>query len=148
MLATLQTGDKGLGGCAGGDRVSTSTRAAGELQWTSRGQASLYLATGIWPLLSPRSFQAVTGRKHDFWLAQTVGALVGVVGATLAIASVEERSLRSAPIRTLAAGSALSLAAVDIVFVTRRRISPVYLADAAAELALAGLWLRALRRPR
>jgi hypothetical protein len=108
-------------------------------------QAAYYLATGVWPLLSARSFQAVTGPKHDFWLVQTVGALIGVSGATLAIAARDRDSLETPAVRVLAIGTALSLTAVDLVFVLRRRISPVYLADAAVELAIVAGWLRPAR---
>jgi hypothetical protein len=111
----------------------------------AQGQAAYYILTGIWPLLSRRSFQAVTGRKRDFWLVQTVGALVGVTGAALATAARDQRSLESPAIRILGIGSALSLATIDAVFVGRRRISPIYLADAAAEVGLVAGWLFARR---
>ena len=45
----------------------------------------------------------------------------------------------------LAVGTALSLAAVDVVTVSRRRIRRIYLLDAAANLALVAAWL--LGRP-
>jgi hypothetical protein len=105
-------------------------------------QAAYYVATGLWPLVSARSFQAVTGPKQDFWLVQTVGALIGVSGATLAIATQDRDSLESPALRVLAVGTALSLTAVDLVFVLRRRISPIYLADAAVELVIVTGWLR------
>ena len=104
-------------------------------------QAAYYVATGIWPLVSPRSFQAVTGPKRDVWLVQTVGVLVGVVGTSLALAAGRDRTHGTSPIRALALGSALGLAAVDVVFVARGRISRIYLADAAAELGLVSAWL-------
>jgi len=107
----------------------------------ARAQANFYLISGAWPLLSRRTFEKLTGPKQDFWLAQTVGALIVVTGATLIAAAEDQRTLNSTAVRTLAIGSALSLAAVDVVFVARRRISPIYLADAAAELALAAGWL-------
>ena len=37
-------------------------------------------------------------------------------------------------------GSAAGLALIDVIFVARRRISPIYLADAAAETALLVAW--------
>jgi hypothetical protein len=104
-------------------------------------QSAYYLFTGIWPLLSRRSFEAITGRKQEFWLVQTVGALVGVTGAALALAARDERALQTPAIKTLAIGSALSLATIDLAFVVRGRISPIYLADAAAELGLVAGWL-------
>ena len=106
-------------------------------QW----QAAYYVLTGIWPLLSRRSFEAVTGQKRDYWLVQTVGGLVAVTGAALATAACDERTLQSPAIRILGVGSALSLATIDFVFVRRRRISPIYLADAAAEVGVVAGWL-------
>jgi hypothetical protein len=49
-------------------------------------QGGYFLATGIWPLLSRRTFERITGPKTDFWLAQTVGVLVGSIGGTLVLA--------------------------------------------------------------
>jgi hypothetical protein len=108
-------------------------------------QATYYIGSGVWPLLSSQTFQAVTGPKKDVWLVQTVGALIGVVGGTLAVA-VATRQHGTAPVRTLALGSALSLAAVDVYFVARRRISPIYLADGVLELGLVAAWLLPERR--
>jgi hypothetical protein len=39
-------------------------------------QGTYYAATGLWPILWMRSFEAVTGPKQDHWLVKTVGALV------------------------------------------------------------------------
>jgi hypothetical protein len=104
-------------------------------------QALLYVSTGIWPLVNRRSFERVTGRKVDFWLAETVGVIVAAVGLGLA-----EALVRGGPmpreLRTVAVASAMGLATVDILYVGRRRIPPVYLADAVAELALIVGWLR------
>jgi len=111
------------------------------LRDVARVQAGYYLLTGIWPLLSRGTFEAITGRKQDFWLVQTVGALVGVTGAALAAAARDQRSLQSPAVRTLAIGSALSLATIDLAFVLRGRISPIYLAAAAVDLGLVAGWL-------
>lgn len=106
----------------------------------ARAQGIFYLATGIWPLLHMRSFEAVSGPKADKWLVKTVGALLGVVGGTLLLSA---RHGRVTPeVRALAAGSAAVLAAVDCVYVARGRIPPIYLADAAAELGLIYQWAR------
>jgi hypothetical protein len=106
----------------------------------ARLQAILYIATGVWPLVSMRSFEAVTGPKVDRWLVKTVGVLVTVIGSALALAS---RRRQLAPeIVLVAAGSAAALATIDVVYVARRRISPVYLLDAVAEIALLAGWVR------
>ncbi len=107
--------------------------------------AAYFLVTGIWPFLSRRSFEAVTGPKQDYWLVQVVGSLVAVIGASLAAASRQDRALETSPLQILAIGSAASLGAADVAFAARRRISRIYLADAAAEAALVGAWVLALR---
>jgi hypothetical protein len=104
-------------------------------------QALLYVSTGIWPLLNRRSFERVTGRKVDFWLAETVGVLVAAVGLGLAEALVRRGPIPR-ELRTVAVVCAMGLATVDTVYAGRRRIAPVYLADAVAELALIVGWLR------
>jgi hypothetical protein len=102
------------------------------------GQGAYYLATGVWPLLHMRSFLAVTGPKTDLWLVKTVGALVGVIGVALLEAGRRGRVSRETAL--LAGGSAATLAAVDVVYVSRGRIPPVYLLDALPEMALAAAW--------
>lgn len=107
-----------------------------------RAQAAYYAATAVWPLVHMRSFEFVSGPKTDRWLVRTVGLLLGATAASLWAGAPEERLSSS----VLAAGAAASLAAIDVVYVARRRIRPVYLLDAAAEAAiLAGL---ALATPR
>lgn len=106
-------------------------------------QGVYFAVTGVWPLVHMRSFEAVTGPKTDRWLVQTVGALLGVIGGVLVRAG--SRGRVSPEIRALAAGSALTLAAVDCVYVARGRIRPVYLLDAAAEAGLLAGWALAGR---
>jgi hypothetical protein len=98
-------------------------------------QGLYYLATGLWPLASIRSFQRVTGPKTDLWLVKTVGALIAVEGGALTVAARRHRF--TPEMALLAIGSALGLAAVDVAYALRGRISPIYLLDAVAELALA-----------
>lgn len=113
-------------------------------------QGAYYLGTGVWPLVSLRSFQAVTGPKMDTWLVKTVGVLVSAIGASL-LASARRRP-PSPEAAILGLGSALALAGVELHYRRKRRISPIYLADVAAEgLLLAGWTLtpalaRRLRR--
>jgi hypothetical protein len=102
-----------------------------------RLQAAYYLVSGIWPIVHLRSFMALTGPKRDTWLVQTFGALVAALGSAL-LAST--RSPERVAATRVGVASALALAAADTVFVARRRIRPVYLLDALAELWLvAGL---------
>jgi hypothetical protein len=102
-------------------------------------QAGFYLGTGAWPFFHRRSFEFITGRKRDFWLAQTVGVLVGAVGLGLGQAALSPGKVPR-ELRTVAIGGATGLMMVDLWSVTRGRISKVYLADAAAELALVIAW--------
>jgi hypothetical protein len=101
-------------------------------------QGAFYAVTGIWPILHMRSFEAVTGPKADRWLVKTVGGLLTVAGVAMWQAG---RSRRVTPeIVTVAAGSAAVLTAIDVVYVSKGRISPVYLLDAVAEVGLIGGW--------
>lgn len=101
-------------------------------------QGGYFLLTGVWPLFSINTFMAVTGPKTDLWLVKTVGAVLAVIGAALITAGAEEEVTPA--IALLAAGSAAALAAVDVVYASRRIISRIYLADAAAEAALIICW--------
>lgn len=102
-------------------------------------QAGYYGPSGLWPIFGLRSFEWITGPKVDGWLVKTVGALVSVVGGVLGLAAYRRRL--TPEMELLAVGTALSLAAVDVVTVSRRRIRRIYLLDAAANLALVAAWL-------
>ena len=98
-----------------------------------RIQAVYYLVTGIWPILHLRSFYALTGPKREGWLVQTFGLLVGAIGVLLLPRRAGgERRIQE----QLASSTALALAAAELVFVARGRIRPIYLLDAAAQVAL------------
>jgi hypothetical protein len=94
-------------------------------------QGVFYLATGLWPIVHLRSFEGVTGKKADGWLAQTAGGLIAAVGLALLV----ENS------KLLGIASAAALGLADVIFAGKRRISPVYFADAAVEAALVAGWL-------
>ncbi|HXK32386.1 MAG TPA: hypothetical protein VNM91_00045 [Dehalococcoidia bacterium] len=81
----------------------------------------------------------MTGPKTDFWLVRTVGMLIAVIGAVVARAGMRRRVEPETV--ALAAGSAAGLAAIDVVYAARGRISKVYLLDALAEIAIVGGWL-------
>ncbi|MFS6749762.1 hypothetical protein, partial [Staphylococcus aureus] len=78
-------------------------------------QGAYFLVTGIWPLISIRTFMRVTGPKTDLWLVKTVGAVVGVIGAVLTVAGARRQTAPEIPL--LAVGSAAALTAVDVVYV-------------------------------
>jgi hypothetical protein len=102
---------------------------------TLAAQGAYYLLTGVAPFASRRAFEHITGTKTEWWLVQTTGALVAVAGAGLL--SAARRPAPGPELSAMAAGWALSLAAIDAVYVARRRISPVYLLDAAVQGAIA-----------
>jgi hypothetical protein len=106
-------------------------------------QGSYYLATGIAPFLSRRLFERVTGPKTEWWLVQTVGGLVTSMGAAMVAGALRDEP--PAEVVGMAAGAAGTLAAIDVVYVARRRIAPTYLLDAAAQLALLGGIVRHVR---
>jgi presenilin-like A22 family membrane protease len=97
--------------------------------------AGYYVASGMWPVVHMRSFETVTGPKTDHWLVKTVAALAIANGVALAFGL--RRDAIAVETVALAVCSATAFAAVDAVFVLRGRIRPIYLADAAFELALA-----------
>jgi hypothetical protein len=105
-------------------------------------QSAYYVVTGLLPFVSRRAFEAVTGPKREWWLVQTVGALVTVIGGALASAAARRRV--TPEVVAVASGSALALATIDVVYVARRRISPAYLLDAALEAGLLVALLRAM----
>jgi hypothetical protein len=98
-------------------------------------QSAYYMLTGIWPVLHMPSFEAITGPKVDDWLVRMVGLLAATIGVSLWLALRARRW--TADIRALAILSALSFAAIDLRYGLGGRISPIYLADAAVELAIA-----------
>jgi hypothetical protein len=112
-----------------------------ERERVARLQGGFFLAAGFWPLVHMRSFEAVTGPKVDRWLVKTVAGLLSVTGVALLGAARERRV--TPELEAIGAGSAAVLATIDVVYVARKRISPVYLLDAAAQLTIIALWLRA-----
>jgi hypothetical protein len=102
-------------------------------------QGAYYLATGLWPIVNLASFMKVTGPKVDFWLVKTVGVLVTVIALSLLLAAYQARL--SPEIFLLAVGSAAALTVVDVWYVARKVIAPIYLVDAVAEVVLIGCWV-------
>ena len=100
-------------------------------------QGAFYLATGLWPLVSIRTFELASGPKMETWLVKTMGALIAAVGGALLL-----QSPRNA--RPLGLLAATALGACDVVFAGKRRIKRTYLIDAAVEAALAGAWAATL----
>ncbi len=97
-------------------------------------QSAYYVPASIWPILHIRSFEWVTGPKVDRWLVKTVAGLLAVGGSALGIAAARDRL--TPELEWLGIGSALTLATIDVVYVRRRRIRPIYLLDVLANLIL------------
>lgn len=131
-------------------RSGRSWRPESRLDVTALVQGVFFTATGLWPVAHYRSFERVTGPKMDDWLVKTIGGVLAAVGATL-LASAVRRPARRADrsyLRTLGMSTAAALAVADLVYVGKRRISKVYLIDAAVEGALCAHWLIGRRRRR
>lgn len=108
-------------------------------EYLSLAQSAFYVITGVWPILHIGSFQKVTGPKTDLWLVKTAGTLITVIGGVIGLAGYRRRV--SPEIGVLAVGCAAGLAAIDVVYVAKKRISPIYLLDAVAEGGLIALWV-------
>jgi hypothetical protein len=106
-------------------------------------QGAYYVATGLSGFVSRRAFEAVTGPKLEWWLVQTVGALITAVGGGLLAAARRDRP--PPEVVGIGAGCAMGLATIDVVYVARGRIRPTYLLDAAAEAAFLAGFAHALR---
>src|SRR5262249_19073178 len=78
-------------------------------------QGLYYLLIGLWPVLAAESFVRATGHKLDFWLAQRMGLLLVVIGATLCLASY--RREKSPEVLLIAVGSAVVMAGTGLLFV-------------------------------
>jgi hypothetical protein len=115
-------------------------------------QGIYFLVTGVWPLVSIHTFQAVTGRKTDHlvtgseadhWLVNTVGVLVTANSVVLLAAACRRRV--TIDVATLGIASGIGLTAIDLIYVSRGTISAVYLTDAALEFMFVVAWAWAWR---
>lgn len=105
------------------------------LRFVLLAQGIYYFITAVWPLVHMRSFLAVTGPKTDLWLVRTVAALILAISLPLIVSFGTER-ITDSPIVLLAASACIALATVDIVYVVKKVISPIYLGDAVVEIAV------------
>jgi hypothetical protein len=117
-------------------------------------QSVYFLVTGLWPLISIHTFILVTGpktdhlptgREADHWLVMTAGVLITSVALSLLVAAWNRRA--SAETITVAIGAAAGLTAIDIIYVYRGVIQPIYLLDGAIEIALLMAWALVLLAP-
>lgn len=124
---------------------ATAKRPASKRATALRAQGAYYVVSGLWAVVDRRGFETVTGRKTDYWLVRTVGLLAAAIGLSLLAGARGTRLSSETTVLGVAAGA--SFTAVDLVYVARRRISPIYLGDAAVHALLAGFALRAERQP-
>lgn len=103
------------------------------LRLVLRCQAVFYLVTGLWPLVSLASFEAVTGPKTDDWLVRVVGLLAASIGVALWTGTRSPSLPPDKAIVQLGGLSALSFAVIELYYVMAGRLAPIYLADAALE---------------
>lgn len=96
-------------------------------------QGAFYVATGLWPIVSMRTFELASGPKREKWLVKTMGALIAAVGAALVVA----------PSRALGVLAASALGASDVWYAGKGRIARTYLLDAVAEAGLVAAWAAA-----
>jgi hypothetical protein len=104
---------------------------------------AFFVASGLWPLISMRTFEKVTGPKEDDWLVKTVGLLIAVSGATLLRSGL--RSTVSDEIALNSAGQAFALGSISLIYSLKGRISKVYLLDTTIEYALVALWYKLIQ---
>jgi hypothetical protein len=103
-------------------------------------QGSFNVLSGLWPLVHMRSFEAVSGAKTDKWLVRTVSGLLISIGLEQLRAVTGTEGDDSA--RRLGIGTAATLAAIDLIYVGKGRISKIYLLDAVVETLILRGWLK------
>jgi hypothetical protein len=105
-------------------------------------QAAYYVATGMWPLVHLRSFEALTGPKPDRFVAESTGLLFVASGVALATAARRRHPGLAAQVLAVAVPAASTIATLR----HRPRLRPVYLLDAAIQSALAVTTAAPVRR--
>jgi hypothetical protein len=111
-------------------------RALDAARLVARGQGLYYLATGVWPILSMRTFEAVTGRKRDRWLVRVVGVLAIAFGG---LVLREANRPRPEPAPGLAGSAAFG--AASLWYWASGRLNHAYALDGIFEAATFGAWL-------
>jgi hypothetical protein len=67
-------------------------RASRALAYVPIAQGVYYVATGLWPIVNIRTFEAVSGKKREHWLVKTIGLLIAGIGGALVVAGKRRRS--------------------------------------------------------
>ncbi|CAL9325276.1 hypothetical protein [Streptomyces sp. SudanB52_2052] len=113
---------------------------AGSADAIALAHGAFNVVGGLWPLLHLRSFEWVFGPKTDVWLQMTTGGLLASAGLAQLTAATDPRGPAHA--RRIGLGTAVTLLAVDLVYVPKGRIRPTYLLDAAMQTGWITAWLR------
>ena len=100
-----------------------------------RVQGAWYVATGIWPVVSLRSFAGVAGPKPDPFQTRTTGITYAAAGVALKPWSAQEYDGPRDPARLLAL--ATSLGTVAVVLGHWRQLRWTLKAEALLELGFA-----------
>jgi hypothetical protein len=105
-------------------------------------QGAYYLISGAWALVDIDSFQRITGRKTDLWLVKTVGLLLVGIGAGLIVAGTRQEF--EPAVVVIAIASAAALLTVEVAYLLKRVIPPIYGLDAVVEAGFLVWWLVSL----
>lgn len=106
-------------------------------------QGAYYVATGLWPVLHPRSFAAATGTRTSV-AARLVGGAVAAVGAAL-LTGGGTGAVRG--IRALGIASAVALGGAAAYLATRGRGRRINLGDAVIQAGFIATWLARRQSP-
>lgn len=114
-----------------------TTWSAGDL---ARAQGLFNVIGGAWPIVSLRSFEFVYGKKRDIFLQKTVGALLLSIGCVQLVHS--ENSEAEAVVKSLGLATAMSLLAIDLIYIPRGEMRKTYIQDALCEMGWIAAWTR------
>ncbi|MEX2358938.1 MAG: hypothetical protein WEE51_11465 [Pirellulaceae bacterium] len=114
-------------------------------------QGIYYGPTGLWAIVHIESFKLVTGEKTDnlpsgldvdHWLVYTVAILIVSIAVGLLVGGA--RKSVGPELIAMAIVAAVGLMAIDVIYVTRGVIRPIYLLDAVFQGALVLAWIAAI----
>jgi hypothetical protein len=98
---------------------------------------------GAWPIVSLRSFEFVYGKKKDIFLQKTVGGLLFSIGCVQLASADSPEQIPS--VRRIGIVTALTLLAIDVVYIPRNQMRWTYWQDAVCEVGWVAAWMRATR---
>lgn len=106
----------------------------------ARAHGVFNILGGAWPIVGLSSFEFVYGKKADVFLQKTVGGLLLSIGV-VQISSEDSVSSLST-IRRLGLSTAVTLLAIDLVYIPRGEMRKTYIQDAICELGWIAAWGR------